>query len=244
MAIVTNIPTDDSAIPGARNTQTPELNGVMHEHVYERLREALMSGQLSPGRSLSMRGLAAEFGVSAMPAREAIRRLVAIGAMELTDTRRVTIAKMTVERLEEIRIARSALEPSLAERSLLQVSGKTRSKKRLIADLKKIDEQLNAAIHEGSVTDYAKYNSEFHFTLYRASDASVLLGLVESLWLQIGPFMRIVVGRLGTTCLTDDQHPDIIAAVEDEDPKRLKAAVRADILQGMNNINADDFDAL
>ena len=51
----------------------------VHETVYAQLREALIAGHLEPGRSLSVRSLAAEFGVSAMPAREAIRQLAAQG---------------------------------------------------------------------------------------------------------------------------------------------------------------------
>ena len=54
----------------------------MHEQVFSRLREALITGQLAPGRALSVRRLASEFDVSAMPAREAIRRLVAVGALQ------------------------------------------------------------------------------------------------------------------------------------------------------------------
>ena len=46
-----------------------------------------------------------------MPAREAIRRLVAMGALEMTDTRRITLATMSQKKLAEIRVARLALEP-------------------------------------------------------------------------------------------------------------------------------------
>lgn len=215
---------------------------VMHEHIYEKLHEALISGQLAPGRSISVRQLAAQFNVSAMPAREAIRRLVMIGALELTDTRRVRIARMTVKKFEEIKIARLELEPILAQFAFEAVGGKTREKARLIRTLKETDALLDKAIRQGDVTDYTKYNSDFHFALYRAANAAVLLGLVESLWLQFGPFMRIVIGRLGTSCLVDDRHKEIIKALEESDKEKLKAAVRADILHGMGNIRAVDFE--
>ena len=65
---------------GERGARLKSVEGgrgapVIHEEVYERLRRAIIAGQFEPGKSLSVRGLAAEFGVSAMPAREAIRRL-------------------------------------------------------------------------------------------------------------------------------------------------------------------------
>jgi len=242
MASVTDVTGKGKQAASGGNAIAREAGGVMHEHVYEKLREGLISGQLAPGRTLSVRRLASEFDVSAMPAREAIRRLVAIGALELTDTRRVTIAKMSVRKFEEIKVARLELEPVLAAFALDAIAGKAREKTKLIRTLTKIDALLNEAIKQGDVTDYTKCNSDFHFELYKASDATVLLGLVESLWMQFGPFMRIVIGRLGTSCLVDDRHKEIIEAIETGDKDTLRAALRADVLHGMENIKAVDFE--
>lgn len=205
----------------------------VHEEVYQRLRRAIISGQLEPGRALSVRGLAAEFGVSAMPAREAIRQLAAQGALEITPTRRVAVARMTKEKLDELCDARLALEPSLAGRA---VNAPPAAREALAAKLTDIDEALDQAIGRGDSADYAKYNSEFHFTLYEAAEAPVYLGLVESLWLQTGPFMRVVIGRLGTSSLDDDKHKEIVAALRAGDAAKLEVAVREDIMQGMSNI--------
>ena len=241
MASVSNIIGENQKPGNGTRDGNREPGAVMHEHVYEKLREALISGQLEPGRTVSVRRLAAEFGVSAMPAREAIRRLVAMGALELTDTRRVTIAKMSDRKFEEIKLARLKLEPLLAQFSLASVDGRIRDKKRLIKELKDHDALLDEAIRQGGVTAYTRHNSDFHFALYKASGSKVLLGLVESLWLQFGPFMRIVIGRLGTSCLVDDRHKEIIEAIEIGDSDKLEAAVRADILHGMDNISPTDF---
>jgi DNA-binding GntR family transcriptional regulator len=243
MASVTNTSGDNPRPADGAKDSAPEPGAVMHEHVYEKLREALISGQVEPGRTISVRRLASEYDVSAMPAREAIRRLVAMGALELTDTRRVTIAKMSDKKFEEIKAARLQLEPLLARMALASISGKVRNKKRLIRELKETDGLLDNSIKQGRVTDYTKYNSDFHFALYRASNSLVLLGLVESLWLQIGPFMRVVIGRLGTSCLVDDRHKEIIEAIERDDTEHLEASIRADILHGMDNISSRDFKA-
>ncbi|MEM8935168.1 MAG: GntR family transcriptional regulator [Pseudomonadota bacterium] len=243
MAAVTKIDAGLTASGSNQKKQAPELGAVMHEHVYNRLRDALITGRLTPGRALSVRGIAAEFDVSAMPAREAIRQLAAVGALEFTDTRRVSIAKMTAEKLEEIKTARLLLEPILAERSLISVAGKQREKRRLLRSLEKHDAALDAAIRRGDVSQYTQYNSAFHFELYRASGSAVLIDLVESLWLRFGPFMRVVIGRLGTSCLIDDRHKDIMEAIEAEDAKALKKAVRDDLLHGMNNIDVAEIEA-
>jgi DNA-binding GntR family transcriptional regulator len=205
---------------------------IVHEEVYARLRRAIIDGQLEPGKALSVRSLAAEFSVSAMPAREAIRRLVALGALEMTETRRVMIARMTPERVEELTEARVLLEPRLAVRAFDQTTDKSRKRNALVARLSRIDARLDAAIKRGDVAAYSKANSEFHFTLYEAANAPVLLGVIESLWLQTGPFMRVVVTLIGTDTLID-QHKEAIDALAAGDRKKFETAIRLDILEGM-----------
>jgi DNA-binding GntR family transcriptional regulator len=214
----------------------PVRQAAIHEEVYQRLRRAIISGQLEPGRALSVRGLAAEFGVSTMPAREAIRQLAAQGALEFTTTRRVAVANMSREKLEELGDARLALEPPLAARALKTLGGDAGARERLADKLLAIDETLDKAIGQGDSASYARLNSEFHFTLYETASAPVYLGLVESLWLQTGPFMRVVIGRLGTAALEDDKHKEIVAALRVGDAGKLETAVREDIMQGMSNI--------
>ena len=225
---------------GERGTRLKSVEGgrgapVIHEEVYERLRRAIIAGQFEPGKSLSVRGLASEFGVSAMPAREAIRRLAALGALEVTETRRVMVAHMTPERFDELTIARRTLEPEIAALAARKLAKDAKTRDALIAKLKTIDAALDEAIARGDIADYGRRNSEFHFALYAAAKAPVLLSLVESLWLQTGPFMRIVIGRLGTTSLVD-QHKEAIAALATGDADKLADAVRNDILQGMSSI--------
>lgn len=220
---------DDSAEPAA-----PRAPAV-HEEVYQRLRKAIIAGQLEPGMSLSVRGLAAQFGVSAMPARDAIRRLAALGALEFTPTRRVTVARMTPAKIEELTVARTRLEPALSARALGRLKGRPRDRDKLIAALARVDADMDDAIAKGDVGLYARTNSDFHFTLYEAAQSPVILGLVESLWLQVGPFMRVVIGRLGTSSLID-QHKEAIDALRDEDAAKLEEAIRLDILEGMTNI--------
>ena len=212
-------------------------SGVVHEHIFELLREAIISGKFSPGSTISVRKLATEYKVSAMPAREAIRRLVAIGALEMTDTRRIKLASMSSEKLEEIRIARLALEPLLAVKAWEKVRSNARLKKRLIDTMTSADNAMDIAIERGDATSYARCNSDFHFALYRSSEATVMLGLVESLWLQFGPYMRLVIGQLGTSWLKDDKHKRAIEAILTDDPDRLHEAISADIAEGLANID-------
>ena len=90
---------------------------------------------------------------------------------------------------------------------------------------------------ECSNTKIAVYvkNQEFHFALYNALPQPVFMAMIESLWLQFGPFMRMVVGRWGTSQVVD-QHEQAIRAIRRRDAAALKASIEADIMDGMGII--------
>jgi DNA-binding transcriptional regulator YhcF (GntR family) len=88
---------------------TPDLGLTAHEGVYRELRDRILFGGIRPGAAVTLRGLAEDLGVSPMPVREAVRRLLASGALDLQDNRRVVVPPMTRERFDQILFARRAL---------------------------------------------------------------------------------------------------------------------------------------
>ncbi len=202
---------------------------ITYETVYQSLYDSIITGRFEPGKALTIRGLAEQLGVSPMPVRESIRRLVALGALEMQNTRRVTVAEMTEGRYREIVTARTLLEPEISARAIANCTPA------LIEKLKSIDDEIEAALERGDADAYSLKNWQFHFTLYRAADCPIMLRLIESIWLQFGPFMRIVVGRLGTSYM-DDQHVIAIEALQKGDEQALREAIRLDIHDGMDRI--------
>ena len=87
--------------------------------------------------------------------------------------------------------------------------------------------------HAGQL--YMEANHAFHFAIYRAATSTVLVPLIESLWLQFGPFMRLVYEHVDLTTLVD-QHERAIAAIAARDAADLRAAIEADIGDGMSII--------
>jgi len=95
-----------------------------------------------------------------------------------------------------------------------------------------IDDDIDSRLISGDAEAYMRLNHAFHFHIYRASGSQVLLPLIDSLWLQFAPFMRTVYGRVGTASLID-QHKEAIRAIERQDSAALRAAITADITDGM-----------
>src|SRR4249920_1390009 len=94
----------------------PKLQrNTLNEEVYEQLKQALMSGRIAPGSTMTIRSLASSFGISVMPVREALRRLVAEHVLVLLPNRSVALPVFTRERFDEITRIRTSLEGLAAE---------------------------------------------------------------------------------------------------------------------------------
>ncbi|MBK0398634.1 GntR family transcriptional regulator [Limibaculum sp. M0105] len=208
-----NAPSTDAPVPA-------------HEAVYRALRSQILDGELAPGASLTLRGVAERLGVSMTPAREAVRRLVAERALAMTDTGRVQVPLPDADALDELFRARSLLEPELAVRALPRID------KALISQLRAIDERLGSCLEAGDAAGYVRANNAFHGLLYSRAEAPALMALVESVWLQTSPVMRRVYGRTGTGALVD-YHEAALDALAARDAEALAAAIRSDVEQGM-----------
>jgi DNA-binding GntR family transcriptional regulator len=201
----------------------------VHDKVYEAIRAGLVGGRFVPGRTVTLRGLADMLAVSPMPVRAAVTRLVAEGALALTATRRVTVPVMTPARFEELVRVRMLLEGEAAERALPAIDAKR------LAEIKSHDDRVEACLASDDAEGYMEANHAFHFAIYSAVPSTVLLPLIGSLWLQFGPFMHHVYERLDMTGLVD-QHNRAIEAIEQGDAAELRAAIEADIGDGMRII--------
>ena len=197
-----------------------------HARVYRTLRARVMHGLAAPGESLTLRGIAADFGVSMTPAREAVRRLVAEGALKLSASGRVSTPELSSERIEELAALRALLEPELASRAL------PRAHLALIDRMAAINGVIEEMIVKGDSSGYVRTNLEFHRTLYLRAQAPAMLALVETVWLQAGPTMRLLYDRLQRR-QAGELHRKIIAALRAGDDPGLRLAIRMDVTQGL-----------
>ncbi len=200
-----------------------------HEVIYARLRDMILFGVLQPGQPVTIQGLTADLDAGMTPVREAIRRLAAEGALLPQGNRRVTVPRLTPAILEQLAFARLTLEPKLAAMAAVTPD--------LIKRLTAIDARVDAAILADDVSGYLQSNHAFHFALYEAAGAGVLLDMARSLWLRFGPSLRVVSGRSGATELPD-AHKEALAAMRAGDMAAVAAAMQRDIAQGVDHVRA------
>ncbi len=202
-----------------------------HDRVYRTLRSRIMHGELEPGTALTLRGIGKEFEVSMTPAREAVRRLVAEGALTLSNSGRVSTPELSNERIEELAALRALLETELASRAL------PRAHLALIDRLNIINSSVSEAVAKSDAVSYIRRNLEFHRTLYLRAQAPAMLAMAETVWLQLGPTMRMLYGRMRQG-KPPASHRLILAALRAGDEPGLRLAVRTDVTQGLRMLAA------
>ncbi len=202
---------------------------LLHTSIYEELRRRLITGIIAPGDGLSTRTLAGELGVSQMPVRDALSRLSAEGALLIRSKRRIEVPPMTAARFDDLLKCRLTLEPEAAVTAMPHINAAG------LERLRRIDSDLDRAIAADDMQGYTELNAAFHFALYRSGGRDILNRLIETLWLQFGPYMRSVYTQHPERIFAD-QHRNALAAIAAGNSDALRQAIATDINDGMSLI--------
>jgi len=223
------MPRPDHVSSMLMNPRPLDAGTAAHERIYRALRGQVMHGELAPGQALTLRGLARVHGVSMTPVREAVRRLAAEGALTLSSSGRISTPELGNDRIEELAAIRALLEPELGSRAL------PRAHLALIDRLQAINSLNAESVAKQDAVGYIRTNLEFHRTLYLRAQAPAMLAMVETVWLQLGPTMRALYGRLGRGT-APPHHRMIVAALRAGDEPALRLALRTDVTQGLRHL--------
>lgn len=194
----------------------------VQDRVYRQLRDGLIHGAFDAGESFPVADLAQRLGVSSMPVREALARLVSERALEATPSRRVRVPLLTLARARDVARARALIEGEMAAAALPRLAP---------GDVARLEALTRDYERARNLRELARLNHAFHFGLYARAGSAVLLPVVESLWMQAGPFVR-AAARLHSP-LTDPSatlhHRGILDAIRAGDAGRVADELRADV---------------
>lgn len=193
----------------------------LYETVYSQISLALVEGRLQPDDKVRIRTLAEQLGVSVTPVRDALLRLVREHALEMRGLKDIRVPRMQVDQFQEIRLIRLELE-GLAARLVAE-----KSTPEIIDMLGDILGQNEQARTKGDVALALKLNRLFHSKIGEYSGLPVLCGMVENMWLRMGPIIAAVYVRGGQTMISF--HYEILDAIKNKDAAAAETAIKADI---------------
>lgn len=194
----------------------------LQDRVYNQIAGLILDGGIVPGQLVTIQGLAEAFGVSAMPVREALKRLTAANALTVVSGRSIGIPRLSLDRLIDLRNVRIEVEGTAAAWAARTVDPST------IAELDGQLDRMDRSIPAGDTRDYLRANRAFHFTIYRAAGSPTIVSLIEILWLQISPYFNLL-RESGNYVSANMHHRAMVDALTRKDAEAARAAIVADI---------------
>ncbi|MGP1397718.1 MAG: GntR family transcriptional regulator [Inquilinaceae bacterium] len=208
----------------------------VQDRVYDTLRQSLIRGQFDAGEVLRIHEVAQRMSTSTMPVREALGRLVSEQALEPMPNRSVRVPLIAAARLDDLVRARSLIEGELVALALPRLTPTDLAELRGLTDA--YDSLTGGRIQ--TARQVADLNHAFHFLIYKAAGSPVLIPIVESLWMQSGPYVRAAASLFDTD--TDgpatSHHRAVIDAIEAADVAAARTALRADIGRAFDLLRA------
>lgn len=173
------------------NVTDPLPGQSLSDAVAERLRTAIAEGVYAPGDHLVERRLARQFGVSHIPLREALARLVEEGLVIRLPRRGARVASLTPRTLEEVSSLRVVLEQFVVRRLKDRFTPETH------AGLQEIVEDMRSAADRHDLVRVHELDQRFHQRLWELTDHALLVEVAAQMRSRMNHFFRAAAASLG-----------------------------------------------
>jgi DNA-binding GntR family transcriptional regulator len=215
-------------LPAALNLVEPLERQTLGERAYAKFADLLISGRLAPGEKLSLRAAADVLGVSIMPVREAVSRLVADRALEVMPNRAVRVPLMSAAQFRDLTGVRIAIEGHAAAQAALYRN------ERDLASIARAEEAMRAESRKSrpDLPRAVELNKTFHFAVYEAAHSPILAEIIRALWLKAGPVINLDLRANPERLAKGDAirfHANVRKAITVRDRVSAQAGVAADI---------------
>jgi len=193
----------------------------LRQEVYDQLRDKIISAEILPGETVSLRGLAEKFGVSLMPVREALWQLESERIIVIESNKRIRVNILTAREMEEALRLRLLLESTAAERAC-DLRPDT-----AIPKVKALLEAMEISVDRPKI--YMRRNTQFHFSIYSYADSPLLMEMLNRLWARVFPyaFTYAILNQDKTNAMRS--HGKMFEGFAQANKKKITDALREDL---------------
>jgi DNA-binding GntR family transcriptional regulator len=204
------------------------------ERVYQALRERILSGAYGPGYRVVIDALAGEFGVSALPVREAVRRLEAQGLVIFRPNAGAHVAPADPGAFDQEMTVLAVLEGFATALAAPELGASG------IRKLRRINDEMVAAIERLDPLSFGRLNQEFHAVVYEHCPNAALVELLQDVARRLDAIRRTVFIQIpyrGSDSVAE--HRNLIELIETDAPaSRIEAAAREHKLRTVESFRA------
>lgn len=192
----------------------------LSDRLREELEEEIVTGTLVPGTRLEEIALAARFGVSRTPIREALLQLSAAGLIENRPRRGAVVAEIGPRRLVEMFAVMAELEGMCARLAARRAAPED------VDAIRASHEACRTASDAADVDAYYYVNEAFHETIRRAARNAFLNEQTNHLQRRLRPYRRLQLRARGRVAASFREHERIVRAIEAGDAEAAGSAMR------------------
>jgi DNA-binding GntR family transcriptional regulator len=199
------------------------MSDTQQDSSYATLRQWVTVGRFLPGERLKIREVAEALGMGTMPVRAALLRLAAEGALTHSPNCGVSVPRLSRAEFDDVLQNRLLLEGEAAERGALRLSVNDKTRLRALLAL------MAQALVARDAKAYLDANEAFHLVLYRAAGSPLLLSLIETVWLKVGPLSNQLFDDNAALGVLNDAHEDLMCALDADDAAAARRALERDL---------------
>jgi DNA-binding GntR family transcriptional regulator len=186
---------------------------VSNQIIADALRADILRGKLQGGQPLKQDEIAAQFGVSKIPVREALVQLKAEGLVNFYPNRGAFVSELSAAEADEIYVMRIALEKEVLARAISNLT---------VAHFKHAGEILAAIDHEENIAKWGELNWDFHATLYSPAELPRIMEIIQTLHTNIARYLVLYLAGLDYQKKSQREHRALLQACRAGDVEKAK----------------------
>jgi DNA-binding GntR family transcriptional regulator len=188
------------------------------EIVYRQLKDQIISGDLGPGSRLIELTIAADFGVSRTPVREALKRLAAENLVLADPARGIVVHAPDASEIEDVFVVREALDGLASRLAAHRITPSELARLQLIVD------SMRQAVASGRREQVIIANQRFHDVIYTAAGNAMLARVAGDLRDFVRRFTTLPFASPDRVEHVLSEHEAILEALQAHDPAAAEAA--------------------
>lgn len=182
------------------NTKTPKVTRT--QEITAILRERILSGEIPAGARLRQDAIAGEFGVSAIPVREALNRLAAIGLLVVSPHRGAEVRGLSLQEIGDLFSLRATIEAAVLRDAIPRMTA---------LDFVVLERAIEAFTRRTGDASIGELNWRFHSALYSPSGRVASLGIIEMLHARTDRYQRLQLALKGNVSKSESEHRRLVA---------------------------------
>ena len=196
----------------------------IQQAVADAVRTRIISGRLPAGERIDQDALAAEFSVSRMPVREALRQLEACGLVSMQTHRGAVITAIPTEQVEELFELRALLESDILVRAIRRMTDSD------IAEAREVLGALEQSYRRGDMANWGRLNWAFHRQLYLPAGRPQTLAVLHGINLRVERYIRLHLLVTNGLDTAEREHREILRLCALRDAEAAVAFLKLHIL--------------